>query len=142
MMNDLVELLHRDNHTLVVANGEICTFHGRGISDLYRLFREDPGFLKGASVADKVVGKGAAALMILGGVEELYADIVSEPALFLLKTAPIRVCYKEKVSQIQNRTQTDYCPVEKLCRDAKTAEECFPLIKGFINSIYSKYEEK
>lgn len=55
-MDDLVELLHQDNHTLVVANGEVCTFHGRGISDLYRLLCEDPGFLKGASVADKVVG--------------------------------------------------------------------------------------
>lgn len=135
MMDDLVELLHRDNHMLVVANGEVCTFHGRGISDLYKLFREDPSFLKGASVADKVVGKGAAALMILGGVEELYADIVSEPALRLLKTAPVRVIYKEKVPQIRNRTQTDCCPVEKLCRDAETAEKCLPLIKGFMNSI-------
>lgn len=135
MMDNLVEQLHRDNHTLVVANGEVCVFNGRGISDLYRLLCEDPGFLKGASVADKVVGKGAAALMILGGVKELYADIVSEPALSLLETARIRITYKEKVSQIRNRTQTDCCPVEKLCRDAATAKECLPLIEEFMNSI-------
>lgn len=132
-MTDLTGLLHRDEHTLVVANGEIRTFRGRGISDLYKLLCEDPGFMKGASVADKVVGKGAAALMILGGVKELYADIVSEPALSLLKTAPIRVACKEKVPQIRNRTQTDCCPVEKLCRNAATAEECLPLIKEFMN---------
>lgn len=135
MMDDLVELLHRDNHTLVVANGEICTFRGRGISDLYGLLREDSGFLQGASVADKVVGKGAAALMILGGVGELHADLISEPALALLTTARVRVLYEKKVPQIRNRARTGCCPVEKLCRDAATAEECLPLIEEFMNSI-------
>lgn len=134
-MDDLVELLHWDNHTLVVANGEVCAFHGRGISDLYRLLHEAPDFLKGASVADKVVGKGAAALMVLGGVSELHADLISEPALVLLEAARIRVTYDEKVPQIQNRTKSGICPVEALCRNAGTAEECLPLIEKFMNSI-------
>lgn len=134
-MKALIELLHMDGNTLVVANGEVCAFHGRGISDLYKLFRHDPGFLKGASVADKVVGKGAAALMILGGVNELHADLISESALALLQTGRIRVAYDEKVPQIQNRTKTGICPVESLCRDAGTAEECLPLIEEFMNSI-------
>lgn len=133
MTNDLVELLHRGGHTLVVANGEVRTFGGRGISDLYRLLRKDPGFLQGASVADKVVGKGAAALMVLGGVKELYADTVSDAALALLQTAPVRVSFKEQVPQIRNRAQTDCCPVEKLCRNAATAEECLSQIKAFMN---------
>lgn len=63
-MNDLIDILHEEHHSLVVANGDVCTFDGRGISDLYNLLSEDPEFLRGASVADKVVGKGAAALMI------------------------------------------------------------------------------
>lgn len=133
-MKDLIELLHMDGNTLVVANGEVCAFHGRGISDLYKLFRHDPGFLKGASVADKVVGKGAAALMVLGGVNELHADLISEPALALLQTGRIRVAYDEKVLQIQNRTKTGICPVEALCRNAATAGECLPLIEEFMNS--------
>lgn len=134
-MKKLIELLHDDGNTLVVSNGEVRTFHGRGISDLYRLLHEEPGFLGGASVADKVVGKGAAALMILGGVSELHADLICEPALDLLGTARIRVAYKEKVLQIRNRTQTDCCPVEKLCRNAVTAEECLPLIENFMKSM-------
>lgn len=83
-MNDLIDILHEEHHSLVVANGDVCTFDGRGISDLYNLLSEDPEFLRGASVADKVVGKGAAALMILGGVKEVFADVVSRPALFTL----------------------------------------------------------
>lgn len=69
MMEDLIRLLHGGDHSLVVANGNVYTFNGRGVTDLYALLREDPGFLKGASIADKVVGKAAAALMILGGVK-------------------------------------------------------------------------
>ena len=64
-MEDLINLLHEGNHSLVVANGDVATFDGKGVSDLYNLLREDPIFLDGADVADKVVGKGAAALLSL-----------------------------------------------------------------------------
>ena len=42
MMNDLIELLHKRRHSLVVANGEVCTFNGRGVIDLYYLLQDDP----------------------------------------------------------------------------------------------------
>ena len=63
MINSLVELLHAGGYTLVVANDKVRTFSGRGISDLYKLYSEDPVFLRGACIADKVVGKGAAAAL-------------------------------------------------------------------------------
>lgn len=34
-MDDLIQLLHEGKHSLVVANGEVCTFNGRGVIDLY-----------------------------------------------------------------------------------------------------------
>lgn len=93
MKSDLIRLLHEEQHSLVVANGDVCTFDGRGVSDLYDLFKEDPGFLKGASLADKIVGKAAAALMALAEVREVYADVVSRPALDLLTDNKISVSY-------------------------------------------------
>ena len=48
-------------------------FRERGVADLFRLLREEPQLLRGAFIADKVVGKGAAALMVLGGGEGLFA---------------------------------------------------------------------
>ena len=59
-MKDLIDLLHDGGHSLVVANGDIYTFDGRGVSDLFRLLKENSGFMHGASIADKVVGKAAA----------------------------------------------------------------------------------
>lgn len=56
-------------------------FRERGVADLFRLLHEEPQLLRGAFIADKVVGKGAAALMVLGGVEGLFADVVSRPCV-------------------------------------------------------------
>lgn len=131
-MDDLINILHGGNHSLVVANGDICTFDQRGIADLYNLLCTDPGFLTGASIADKVVGKGAAALAILGGIRELYADIISEPALELLRENAVRTTYGNKVSHIINRQGTGLCPVEQLCESCMTAAECLPYLKEFM----------
>lgn len=84
----LIERLNAENCSCVIRSGnETRVFHERGVKDLYRLLKEEPEFLSGAFVADKVVGKAAAALMILGGVKEIFANIISQPACELLEKA-------------------------------------------------------
>lgn len=131
-MEDLIQLLHEGHHSLVVANGDVCAFDGRGVNDLYDLFKKDPGFLKDASLADKIVGKAAAALMALAKVREVYADVVSRPALDLLADSKISVSYGTVVPHIVNRTQTGWCPLETLCLDCPTPEDCLVRIEEFI----------
>ena len=149
-MEKLIRLLHEGNYSLVVAHGEIRTFSGRGVSDLYALSGEDPGFLRGASVADKVVGKAAAALMILGEVGELHADVVSRPALDLfadsisrlaldlLAGSGVKVGYAEEVPHVINRSGTGWCPLETRCRDLRTPEECVAQIRDFMNAMNNR----
>lgn len=131
-MEDLVNLLHKGNHSLVIANGEVCTFDGRGVSDLYSLFKEDSGFLKGASIADKVVGKAAAALMILAEVEEVHTEVISQLALDLFAGSRVNVSYTTVVPHIINRTQTGWCPLETRCQDCLTPQDCLCRIEEFI----------
>ncbi|MDE6575575.1 MAG: DUF1893 domain-containing protein, partial [Muribaculaceae bacterium] len=76
-----------------------------------------------------------AALMILGGVKSIYADVISEPALELLLTVPVEVHFGERVPNIINRAGTGICPVETLCKDCNSAQECLPLIENFVNSF-------
>ena len=77
----LISLLHEGGYSCVIASrGETRTFTQRGVADLYTLYNNAPAFMQGAVIADKVVGKGAAALMILGGMAEVYNDVVSTPA--------------------------------------------------------------
>lgn len=131
-MEDLVRLLHAGKYSLVVANGDVCTFNGQGISDLYKLFKEDSGFLRGASLADKIVGKAAATLMVLCGVREVYADIICLSAIDLLRENKIQLNYGIVVPNITNRTKTGLCPLEIRCQNCLTPLECLNQIEEFI----------
>lgn len=137
-MKALVQILKESNHSLVIYKNDISTYDGRGISDLFRLLHEQPATLEDALLADKIVGKGAAALMALGKVKEMYADIISQSALELLEQEGIRTTYGKLVSNIINRAGTGMCPVEARCLPCKTPAECFEQIRVFIKEMKQK----
>mgnify|MGYP002229018007 FL=1 len=81
-MKRLIELLHSEGCSCVIeSQGEIRAFRQRGVADLYDLYQNERDFMQNAQLADKVIGKGAAALIVLGKMKEVYADIISTPAL-------------------------------------------------------------
>lgn len=133
-MKQLIEKLEREGCSIVIrSNGKEQSYYQRGVADLLHLLLEEPDVLRDAQLADKVVGKGAAALMVLGRVQEAYARVISKSALCLLQQAGIMTTYGQCVDHIINRAGTDWCPVEKLCSQAETAEECLPLIQSFVS---------
>lgn len=134
-MASLVEILHREQVSCVIwSQGSIRRFRERGVKDLFCLLKEEPARLRSARIADKVVGKGAAALMVLGSIEELHADVISRPALELLERYRVTTTYTALVEQISNRTKTGPCPIESRCRTCTTPEECLRKIEEFILS--------
>ena len=135
-MEELIQSLRDGNYSCVVKNlNKTYTFSQRGVADLYDMVKNKSGILKGASVADKVVGKAAAALMILGGVSELYAEVISLPALTLLRAAGVAVDFGCEVPFIENRNKTDWCPLEKKCYNETSADSIFPRITEFIEKM-------
>ena len=139
LMKALVETLHEGNHSLVInSRDSILKYDGRGVSDLFRLLHEEPDVLEGSLLADKVVGKGAAALMALGKVKEVYADVISQPAFALLEQEGIRVSYGKLVPHIINRAGTGMCPVETRCQPCNTPAECLVEIKAFLAEMKAK----
>lgn len=71
-MESIIDILHKGGYSCVMKNWEeVRTFTQRGVADLYDLYQADSAFMKGAAIADKVIGKGAAALMVLGGFNGL-----------------------------------------------------------------------
>ncbi len=130
-----IRRLHAEGCSCVIFNrNEERVFRERGVLDLYRLLVGEPEFLAGAFVADKVVGKAAAALMILGGVGELYADVASRPALDLLRSAGIPVRCTLEVPRIVNRAKSGWCPLETRCCGLATAEACLAEIESFLQA--------
>ena len=135
-MKQLIDILHNEDLTLVVKseNGEIHRFTQRGVKDLLTLVSERPEVLKGALIADKAVGKAAAACMVTGRVRQVHADVMSEPALDLLQTHGIVAEYGQLVDHIINRAGDGWCPMEKLSRDEDNPVVIIQKIKDFFNS--------
>lgn len=135
-MKQLIEILHGEGLTLVVKskNGELHRFTQRGVKDLLTLVSERPEVLHGALIADKAVGKAAAACMVVGGVSQVHADVMSEPALDLLQTHDVVAEYGQLVDHIINRTGDGWCPMERLSRDEDNPVAIIQKIKDFFMS--------
>lgn len=133
---DLLKQLDAGNYSCVIFNkGTTRTFNKSGVRDLYNLVNNEPATLKGARMADKVIGKGAAALMVLGGVKEVATHAISQSALDMLQKAKVKVAYEKCIYGIINRNKTDWCPLEKRLANAATAEACRPLIDDFMKDL-------
>ena len=136
-MKELTDILHDEGLTLVVkcSNGVIHRFTQRGVKDLLTLVTEQPEVLRGALIADKAVGKAAAACMVVGGVRQVHADVMSEPALALLQAHGVTAGYGQLVDHIINRAGTDWCPMERLSRDEDEPAVIIERIKDFFLTL-------
>ena len=135
-MKELIDILHNEGLTLVLKsdNGKIHRFTQRGVKDLLTLVSHHPEFLKSALIADKAVGKAAAACMVIGRVKQVYADVMSEPALTLLQAHGVVVDYDQLVHHIINRDGTGWCPMEQLSSDLDDPAAIIERIKDFFQS--------
>ena len=88
---------------------------GRGIAPLMRLM--DAGSLRGALLMDKVIGRAAAAICIVGGVRKVVTPLAGEGAVKLLESRGVTIVAGRTVPQILNRDRSDTCPMEKAVSD-------------------------
>lgn len=135
-MEELIKILHDEGLTLVVRceDGSVQRYTQRGVKDLLTLVTERPHVLHGAFIADKAVGKAAAACIASGGAKQVHADVMSEPALVLLEQHGVIAHYGQLVDHIINRSGDDWCPMEKLSRDVSDPAIIIQKIQAFFNS--------
>ena len=97
--------------SLVIVNaaGELV-YDEHGIKTLLSL---QSGSLTGAFVADKIVGKAAAMMLVRGGAIEVYAEVISEPALEVFRKHRVLCLHGEVVPNIINKDKTGICPMEE-----------------------------
>ena len=127
----MLSLLNTNNLSLLVRNRGVTTTHAnRGVQDLLTLLNEQPERLRGAVVADKMIGKAAAALMIEGGVQAVYTNLICTPARELLEQAGVKVVAAEEVPMILNRDRSGQCPIDSRLNEAQTADECVAILRA------------
>lgn len=113
------EKLYDSNASLVVLyqNGICKEYYHRRIEDIVAILLENKDALKGATIADKVIGKVAGSVLAVAGIKELYADTISKFAIPVLEENGIKYEYNNKVDFIQNNDKTGMCPMENKFKD-------------------------
>ena len=107
-------MLARQQATLVcVKNGQAVLCQERGIRPVMDLLARKEHPLQHAAVADKVVGRAAALLFAYGGVQEVYAHVMSQPAAEVFREQGIPFTYGDIVPHIINRAGDGVCPMEQ-----------------------------
>ncbi len=122
------EMMLASGYTCVLANGtDAVTSKLRGVKPLVQYLKSDQSF-SGFSAADKVVGKATAFLYVLLGVEELFAQVISQPALEVLEAHGIAVHYGALVPAIINRSGDGICPFEAAVMEITAPQAAYEAI--------------
>ena len=130
----MLDMLNEQGLSLLVYNnGELTTHANRGIQDLLQLISEQPERLDGAVAADKVIGKSAAAIMIVGGVKEVHTNLICTPARELFEKEGVLVFATEEVPMILNRDKSGMCPMDTQIANIESIDECVAVLRGIIN---------
>lgn len=132
-LEELKEILHQKNASLVVCyeNGEIKEYYQNRINDIKDILHQDKNALKGAIIADKVIGKVASSVLTVAGVKEIYADVMSQYAIPVLEANNIKFEYRKKVDFIINNDKTGMCPMENRFKDEQDINVVYREMIGF-----------
>lgn len=126
------------NFTCVVCDGfKEYTSTMRGVAPLLKWLDEGIN-LQGFSAADKVVGKGAAYLYILLEVKEIYANVISRPALDTLKKHNIPTSYAILTEAVKNRDNTGLCPIESAVINIDNPHDALTAIRNKLELLKSR----
>jgi hypothetical protein len=123
--------LIQKNLSLVVAKDGSVSFEtrARGVSGLLEAIKKLGNDMTGASVADKVVGRAAALLLVYSGVVSVFAVTISDSGIEVLRKHNIPIEFDERVPSILNFRKTDVCPFEKLVAEFSDSREAYEELK-------------
>lgn len=128
------KLLREGGYTCVLCTErEILTSQKRGIRPI--LEHWEAGRLAGASVADKIIGKAAAMLLILGGAREVYGQVMTEEAHQILTEAGIKASFGCLTDHITNRTGDGLCPMEQAIRDLNSPADAPAALRSALEKL-------
>jgi hypothetical protein len=139
-MNDLEiakKQLHQKELTLIIVKkGDVLfkTFSHR-ISGFMTAIEQLGAMLKGASVADQVVGKAISLLCVYAGIRKVYAEVMSRKAQAVFEEHKIACEWKKLVDDILDLNLSDVCPFEKAASDISDPERAFETFKTLLKSL-------
>ncbi|MCL2023723.1 MAG: DUF1893 domain-containing protein [Oscillospiraceae bacterium] len=119
------KLLDNCSCGIITAAGEEFCYTGLGICPIITAFEENPQVFRGACVADKVIGKAAAMMLVYGGAVSVWGNVMSQSALEFLCQRGIDVSWGEIVPYLKRRDGKGQCPMEERAIGMDDLEEAF-----------------
>lgn len=134
------QILESEDLTFIaIKDGQIVyKSKEKGIKPIYNVAKEVKDLANGISIADRVVGKGAAILYAYVGVSEAFTELISEGAKKVLDDNNIVYTYNSSCEYIKNRDKTDYCPVEKIALSTNDPLEFINKVEEFFIQMRNK----
>ncbi|HOB82267.1 MAG TPA: ECF transporter S component [Peptococcaceae bacterium] len=121
---------------VIIKNDEIIrTASGQGISPLITIFEEEPELLKDSYVVDKLIGKAAAIVLVLGGAKRAYGELMSAAARDYLTGHDCGVSFGQLIDKVINRTGDGICPLEESVFDVEDPETGYHILKDTLNRL-------
>ncbi len=109
----LRERLENQNLTCIVQKDDrVLTSRLRGIRPLLDWIAQGEN-LRGAYAADRIIGKAAAMLYVLMGVKGVFAEVLSDSGLAVLKKYGVCEEYAALTPNIKSRDGSGLCPMEQ-----------------------------
>lgn len=132
-----VRILKEEKYTCVILKPteESVVSYERGIKPLMQELRADRQAFANSVVADKVIGKAAAMMCVLGQAEAVYGDVMSEEAKEVLIRHQVTCEYETLVPFIENRTKTGRCPMEMAVLGIEDLEEAYNAVEATIAKL-------
>ncbi len=124
---DKLKKLEQEGLSIIIEkNGEIVfRSYDPMLKPLFTCLTEKKELLKDSIVFDKIVGRAAAYLCIMGGVKEIYTPLASDSAIKVLDENNIKTGALKTIPLIKNRDNSDMCPMEKMAISCKTPQEFY-----------------
>lgn len=122
-------LKENDVVCVAVKGGQIWSSNAQGIRPMMGWLSKDYTMLQGACIADNVIGKAAALLMVFAGVTQVHAGLISQSAYDCFLLHHISFTYDKLVPFILNWKKSDQCPMEKACLHTNDPKEAYDILK-------------
>jgi hypothetical protein len=86
--------------------------------------------LRGTVVADKIVGRAAALLMLYSLPSEVHAGVITVGGRRLLEEGGVMVFYADEVEAVKVKDGMIYCPFESMVQGISDPEEAYKAIEA------------
>lgn len=132
-------LLEEDKWNLVIVKKGRVLFGSRerGIAPFFQAVQSIGKGLHNAAAADRIVGLAVAMLCLHARITSVYAGIVSQGALDMLKKNGVAVDSKNTVTHVSNCDGTDLCPFEKLAESCRKPSQ----LLAALESLFAKGDQ-